>query len=58
MLGQTPVRSYDPRRAERPFLFAAGDRIRFRPISAADYTAMLAAAEAGEDVALREDADG
>jgi KipI family sensor histidine kinase inhibitor len=58
LLGQTPVRSYDPRRAERPFLFAAGDHIRFRPVSAADYRAMLAAAEAGEDVATREDADG
>jgi KipI family sensor histidine kinase inhibitor len=58
LLGQTPVRSCDPKRAERPFLFAAGDRIRFRPISAADYESMSDAVEAGEDVALREDADG
>lgn len=58
LLGQTPVRSYDPKRKERPFLFAAGDRIRFRPISVTDYTEMCAAAEAGEVVAAREDADG
>jgi KipI family sensor histidine kinase inhibitor len=58
LLGQTPVRSYDPKRKERPFLFAAGDRIRFHPISATDYEEMCAAAEAGEMVAEREDADG
>jgi 5-oxoprolinase (ATP-hydrolysing) subunit B len=58
LLGQTPVRSYDPRRAERPFLFAAGDRIRFHAISPTEYETMSAAAEAGEDVATREDADG
>lgn len=27
LLGQTPVCSYDPNRRERPFPFAAGDRI-------------------------------
>lgn len=58
LLGQTPVRSYDPKRKERPFLFAAGDRITFRPISATDYRHMCAAAEAGEEMAEREDADG
>jgi KipI family sensor histidine kinase inhibitor len=58
LLGQTPVRSYDPRRQERPFLFAAGDRIRFQAISAADYDRMSAAAEAGEDVAIQGHAGG
>jgi KipI family sensor histidine kinase inhibitor len=53
LLGQTPVRSYDPSRAE-PFLFAAGDEIRFRSIDRLEYRDMLAAAEAGEIVAQRE----
>ncbi|QIB33573.1 5-oxoprolinase subunit PxpB [Ancylobacter pratisalsi] len=57
LLGQTPVRSYDPARAQ-PFLFAAGDRIRFAPIDAPTYRDMLAAAEAGEIVASRESAPG
>ncbi|MBB3773629.1 KipI family sensor histidine kinase inhibitor [Angulomicrobium tetraedrale] len=51
LLGQTPVRSYDPARAERPFLFAAGDTIRFTPIPHAEYAALCRAAEAGEIVA-------
>lgn len=56
LLGQTPVRSYDPRRAEKPFLFEAGDTIRFAPIAAEEYRALCAAAEAGVEVAVREDA--
>lgn len=51
LLGQTPVRSYDPARTERPFLFAAGDTIRFVPIGAGEYERMCAAAEAGAIVA-------
>ena len=51
LLGRTPVRSYDPRREEKPFLFSPGDRIRFRPVSVAEYNDMLAAAEAGDIVA-------
>jgi len=51
LLGQTPVRSYDPTRNDRPFLFAAGDRIRFAPISAGEYERLHRAAEAGEIVA-------
>jgi KipI family sensor histidine kinase inhibitor len=39
LLGQTPVRGFDPTRAE-PFLFAVGDRIRFQRISAEDYVAL------------------
>lgn len=56
LLGQTPVRSYDPRRAEKPFLFAAGDVIRFMPITPGDYRDMCAAVEAGAEVAIWEPA--
>lgn len=52
LLGQTPVRSYDPAR-EQPFLFAPGDTLRFHAISKSDYRDMLAAAEAGDIVAER-----
>jgi KipI family sensor histidine kinase inhibitor len=58
LLGQTPVRSYDPRRAERPFLFEAGDSVCFEPVTEAEYDEMCAAAEAGDVVAVREDAGG
>ncbi|GAB4067856.1 5-oxoprolinase subunit PxpB [Ancylobacter sonchi] len=50
LLGQTPVRSYDPGR-EKPFLFAPGDTLRFYPVAGDDYRDMLAAAEAGALVA-------
>lgn len=46
-LGWTPVRSFDPMRAE-PFLFRAGDRIRFYPISDAEAQALDARSAAGE----------
>ena len=36
VLGRTPVRPYQPGRAE-PFLFQTGDRIRFRPITANEF---------------------
>ncbi|MFK8253238.1 5-oxoprolinase subunit PxpB [Ancylobacter terrae] len=52
LLGQTPVRSYDPARAE-PFLFAPGDLLRFHAVSASDYADMLAEAEAGAIIAER-----
>lgn len=54
LLGQTPVRSYDPRRVERPFLFAAGDTIRFVPVTPGEYADMCAEAEAGAEIATRE----
>ncbi|WGD29843.1 5-oxoprolinase subunit PxpB [Ancylobacter sp. WKF20] len=54
LLGQTPVRSYDPARTERPFLFAAGDTIRFVPIAAAEYDALCRAAEQGALIAEAE----
>lgn len=46
-LGWTPVRSFDPARAE-PFLFRAGDHIRFQPISEAEAQALDARSAAGE----------
>ncbi|MCJ8145057.1 5-oxoprolinase subunit PxpB [Ancylobacter sp. A5.8] len=52
LLGQTPVRSYDPARAE-PFLFAPGDTLGFYPVGADEYDDMLAAAQRGEVVAER-----
>ncbi|SHO67708.1 sensor histidine kinase inhibitor, KipI family [Pseudoxanthobacter soli DSM 19599] len=58
LIGQTPVRSYDPARSERPFLFAAGDTIRFRPIDEDEYRTLVAAAEAGDEVAERRPATG
>lgn len=36
LIGRTPLRPFDPARAD-PFLFRAGDRIRFHPISADTY---------------------
>jgi KipI family sensor histidine kinase inhibitor len=51
LIGRTPVRSYDPRRTEKPFLFAAGDIIRFTPVTPGDYRDMCALAEAGAEVA-------
>jgi KipI family sensor histidine kinase inhibitor len=56
LIGRTPVRSYDPRRTERPFLFEAGDMIRFEPIGEASFERLSALAEAGEVVAEAEDA--
>jgi allophanate hydrolase subunit 1 len=36
VLGQTPLRLFDPGRHD-PFLFRAGDRVRFRRIDAAEF---------------------
>lgn len=36
IIGRTPVLLYDPKR-ERPALLEAGDRVRFRPVGAAEY---------------------
>jgi KipI family sensor histidine kinase inhibitor len=38
LVGRSPIRPYDPDRAA-PFLFHAGDRVRFRRISSAEYRA-------------------
>lgn len=48
-IGQTPVRAFDPKRAE-PFLFAAGDLIRFLPVSNAEAQDLFRRVEAGEDI--------
>jgi KipI family sensor histidine kinase inhibitor len=41
LLGRTPVRAFDPARDD-PFLFRAGDRIRFERISHDDYARLTA----------------
>ncbi|WP_102960085.1 5-oxoprolinase subunit PxpB [Mangrovicella endophytica] len=48
LLGRTPVRSYDPGRGERTFLFGSGDIIRFEPVAEAEYDRLCRAAEAGD----------
>ncbi|MDX1376140.1 MAG: 5-oxoprolinase subunit PxpB [Burkholderiales bacterium] len=50
LLGRTPERMFDLRRAQ-PFLLGAGDRVRFRPIPAAEYDRLAAIAGRGEQVA-------
>jgi KipI family sensor histidine kinase inhibitor len=46
LLGRTPLRLYDPAATE-PILLRAGDRVRFRPIDAAEYDAIAAEVAAG-----------
>ena len=46
MLGRTPLRTFDLRRSD-PFLLKPGDRIRFRPVSEAEYHRLSAEAERG-----------
>ncbi|AHF76804.1 Allophanate hydrolase subunit 1 [Sodalis praecaptivus] len=41
LIGRTPVRSFVPDR-EQPFLFSAGDRIRFTPVCAGTFTRLQA----------------
>jgi KipI family sensor histidine kinase inhibitor len=48
-IGWTPLRSFDPSRTE-PFLFRAGDRIRFRPIDAAEAQVLAGRVAAGEAI--------
>ena len=50
-IGQTPLRPYDPH-AVNPFLFRAGDRVRFRAIGAEDLDLL---ADASASVFLSED---
>ncbi|KNY24492.1 5-oxoprolinase subunit PxpB [Methylobacterium sp. ARG-1] len=57
LIGRTPARSYDPGRPE-PFLFAAGDVVRFDPIDLATFDELTAAARAGDLVATMEVLDG
>ena len=51
ILGRTPVKPFAVNR-EEPFLFRPGDRIRFRPIDAAEFNDLAAEAAAGEPVAM------
>lgn len=53
LLGRTPVRVFDLRRAE-PFLLAPGDRVRFQPVPADAWEGLVRRAEAGETVAEAE----
>jgi KipI family sensor histidine kinase inhibitor len=46
LLGRTPLRLYDPAASE-PILLRAGDRIRFRPIDAAEFDAITERVAAG-----------
>ncbi|WP_254711483.1 5-oxoprolinase subunit PxpB [Pantoea cypripedii] len=41
LLARTPVKSFDPQR-EQPFLFNAGEEVRFVPVSEHDYQTLLA----------------
>jgi KipI family sensor histidine kinase inhibitor len=47
IIGRTPVRMYDPARAE-PFLLEGGDRVSFVAVSQTAFDEALAAAEHGE----------
>jgi inhibitor of KinA len=46
LLGRTPLRLYDPA-ASDPILLRAGDRVRFRPIDAAEFDAISERVGAG-----------
>lgn len=47
LIGATPVRTYDPER-EEPILFAAGDYLRFVPVSLFDYYDIRRMVDRGE----------
>ena len=46
IIGRTPVRPYDPDR-ERPILYAAGDYLRFVPITPQEYSRIETQVDAG-----------
>ena len=52
ILGHTPVRPFDLSLPE-PFLFRAGNTIRFRPIDRVEYDDLMARAERGESLPCR-----
>ena len=52
LIGRTPVKVYDPTRAE-PILYRAGDYIRFYPITEAEFEKI--AAEGGSTIEMREE---
>ncbi len=49
LIGRTPLRLFDPR-AAAPFLLAAGDRVRFSPVSPEEFDAIARRVEAGGNV--------
>lgn len=51
LIGQTPVKVYDPERSE-PIVYRAGDYIRFYPITSQEYAAI--AATGGSTIEVRE----
>lgn len=53
ILGRTPVKMYDSRRAA-PFLLGPGDLVRFEPIGAGELPELAARADAGEPIARLE----
>ena len=52
-LGRTPLRAFDPRR-DAPFVFRAGDMVRFHPVTPAEAARLDARSEAGEICAEHE----
>jgi 5-oxoprolinase (ATP-hydrolysing) subunit B len=50
LIGRTPVRLFDPNRSP-PFLLAAGDLVRFKPVPAEAWAALDARAASGEIMA-------
>lgn len=48
-VGSTPVRLFDPKRA-KPFLFAAGDLVRFEPVAEAEASELAVRVARGEAV--------
>jgi len=40
LIGRTPIKLFDPERS-KPFLYKAGDKIKFNPISADDYHRLI-----------------
>jgi inhibitor of KinA len=40
LIGQTPLKLFKPEHAN-PFIYKVGDRIKFKPISAEDYTRLV-----------------
>ena len=44
LIGRTPIRLFSPERSN-PFIYKAGDRIRFKPISEEDYTRLAGEVE-------------
>ncbi|TDE38476.1 5-oxoprolinase subunit PxpB [Antarcticimicrobium sediminis] len=52
-IGQTPLKAFDPAR-EEPFLFAAGDLIRFTPVTQEEFETLSRRLAAGEVVVVPE----